>query len=327
MSDDRRTARRARLTGVRVTYETATEHQQAEVIDLSREGLFIAAVHPLAIGKRISLEIAAAGEPSPWPALGRVVWVREQDQDHERPAGMAVKFIDVEDSVIAAIDRLIETRERTEPGLGISDPEASAAPAPPTRERTMLGVGARPVSVAPVVVPAPGREATILGVGGMSREPSADPREPSLAIDLVSKKGPSTRPPRPEPRLEPTPQPAPAPAPPPAMASEPPPAPVAVPASTPPPAMVQAPALAAMHESEPPPAPVRSAPRAPAPSPVPDEDDSPISDAPPRRRSGVGWVVLLLLLAGGGAAGYVYRARVLPVWHMVAAEVTKRLQH
>jgi uncharacterized protein (TIGR02266 family) len=306
MSDDRRTARRARLTGVRVTYESATEHQQAEVIDLSREGLFIAAPRPMAIGKRVSLEIAVAGEPAPWSALGRVVWVREQDQDYERPAGMAVKFIDIEDSVIAAIDRLIETREQTEPGLGISDPEAPVAPAPPAREKTMLGVGLRPVSVAPVVVPAPGREATILGVG---REPSVDPREPSLAIDLVAKKAPSARPPEPAPEFERAPD------------FEPGPEFVPAPEFEPAPRFDSAPQTAPARTSAPP----IAAPRAPALSPLADED-APVSEPPARRRSGAGWLVLLLLLAGGGAAGYVYRARVLPLWHIAASEIARRLR-
>jgi uncharacterized protein (TIGR02266 family) len=322
MSDDRRTARRARLTGVRVTYESATEHQQAEVIDLSREGLFIAAVRPMAIGKRVSLEITVAGEPAPWSALGRVVWVRERDQDYERPAGMAVKFIDIEDSVITAIDRLIE-REQTEPGLGIADPEAPAAPAPPAREKTMLGVGLRPISVAPVVVPAPGREATILGVG---REPSVDPREPSLAIDLVAKKAPSARPPEPAPELEWDPDFEAGPAFEPGPEFEPAPrfdpAPQAAGAHT---ASASQPASASAppptHPSPPPPAP-----RAPVPSPLPEEDDAPISESLlPRRRSGAGWLMFLLLLAAGGAAGYVYRARVLPLWHVAAGEITRRL--
>ena len=322
MSDDRRTARRARLTGIRVTYESATEHHQADVFDLSREGLFIAALRPLATGKRVSLEIAVAGEPTPWSALGRVIWAREQDEGQERPAGMAVKFIDIEDSVMAAIDRLIETRERTEPGLGISKPEAPVVLAPPAREKTMLGVGLRPVSVAPVVVPAPNREATILGVG---REPSVDPREPSLAIDLVAKKAPSARPPAPAPEFERAPSFEPDPEFEPAPRFE------AGPEFEPAPRFDPAtePAPAPPHASAPPPAPASVPPlepqRGPALSPPLDEDDAPVSERLPRRRSGAGWLVLLLLLAGGGAAGYVYRARVLPLWHIAASEIARRL--
>ena len=99
MPDDRRSARRARLSGVRVTYESsAGEVHAADVADLSREGLFVATTAPLAVGKRISLEIQVAGEAAAWPALGRVVWVRAVSEGDDLPAGMAVKIIDVEDA-------------------------------------------------------------------------------------------------------------------------------------------------------------------------------------------------------------------------------------
>ena len=43
-----RAARRVRLPGVQVTYEAATaERQQARVVDLSREGLYIPSAKPL----------------------------------------------------------------------------------------------------------------------------------------------------------------------------------------------------------------------------------------------------------------------------------------
>ena len=183
MPDELRNTRRARLSGVRVTIEGATgERHQAEVADLSKEGLFIVSETPLAIGKRLSLEIYAVGEPAPWPALGRVVWTRETGDGEERPPGMGVKIIDIEDAAAEAVDRLLETRERTEPGLG------GAEKGEPGREKTMLGVGVSaepPLPAAPILVPAPGREATLLGVGTSG---GAEPREPSVPIDLVAKR-------------------------------------------------------------------------------------------------------------------------------------------
>jgi Tfp pilus assembly protein PilZ len=202
MSDARRAARRVRLPGVQVTYESATgERQQARVIDLSREGLYIPSAKPLPIGKRLSLEIQPIGEPSAWPALGRVVWVRDADDGDERPAGMAVKIIDAEDAVVRAIQGLLEAREPTERGLGLGAtilpvrPRSRSNPSP--GERTMLGVGSDATStpVAPIVIAAAGREPTLVGVG--ETETSADSREVSLAIDRV---GPRSRPvPAPEP--------------------------------------------------------------------------------------------------------------------------------
>jgi hypothetical protein len=217
MVEDRRSARRARLTGVRVICESSSGlSQESEVADLSRDGLFIASANPIAVGKRLSLEIQVTGQAAPWAALGRVVWNREASGGDDLPAGMAVKFIDVEESVVAAIDRLIETREPTEPGVGAgaaasADPkgETSREPArrePPRREKTMLGVGIAtpaspatpaattaprpgdaPPSVAPAVAgrpvpaptarPLPSREKTMVGVGRAAVD--SEPPEPT----------------------------------------------------------------------------------------------------------------------------------------------------
>jgi uncharacterized protein (TIGR02266 family) len=131
MADERRSARRAHIGGVRVTYESATgERVETVAQDLARGGLFVRTAKPLAVGKRLALEIQVVGEQGTWSALGRVVWIREA-ADGERPAGMGVKLIDIEDSVVAAIDRLVETRERTEPGVGAP----SAPPAVPVAPR------------------------------------------------------------------------------------------------------------------------------------------------------------------------------------------------
>jgi uncharacterized protein (TIGR02266 family) len=136
MADERRSARRARIGGVRVTYESATgDRVETAAYDLARGGLFVRTAKPLAVGKRIALEIQVIGEQGTWSALGRVVWTREA-ADGERPAGMGVKLIDIDDSVAAAIDRLVETRERTEPGVGAPslpppmDPRAPAVSIP-----------------------------------------------------------------------------------------------------------------------------------------------------------------------------------------------------
>jgi Tfp pilus assembly protein PilZ len=198
MSDDRRTVRRVRLPGVQVTYEGATgERHQARAVDLSREGLFIPSPRPLAVGKRLSLEIQPVGDVTAWSALGRIVWIRETDEGEERPAGMAIKIIDADDAVLAGIQHLLEAREPTERGLGTGDTVLPVRPRarsnPPAREKTMLGVGvdASATPAAPILIAAPGREPTLVGVGTGE---AADAREASLAIDLVTKKPPSVRP-------------------------------------------------------------------------------------------------------------------------------------
>jgi uncharacterized protein (TIGR02266 family) len=206
MPDERRGSKRAYISGVRVTYESANgQRVEAEAMDLSTGGLFLRTSTPLAVGKRITLEITVVGEPSSWSALGRVVWVRPNAAPG-MPSGMGVKLIDVDDAVVAAIDTLVETREPTSPGVG-AGVKAEIAPvtpvvmAPPVaeRERTLMGVGA-----ADDEKPAPKdavRPAAGVRVPG---PPRAEPleREASLAIDLVSHRTSSRPPPAPAMRLK-----------------------------------------------------------------------------------------------------------------------------
>jgi uncharacterized protein (TIGR02266 family) len=209
MSDERRTTHRAQVPGVHATYETASgDLQRAEVLDLAVGGLFLRTDAPAAVGKRVALDIEVKGEAAPWSALGRVVWIRPATVDEERPAGMAIKLIDIDDDVRVGIERLVAMRERTEPGVGgaatpepgvggASSPEpgvgGAATPEPPPKERTVLGVGVptpnelvpTPVAFVPVEVEMPVQ---------VEAEPppaaTASPiaREASIAIDLVARK-------------------------------------------------------------------------------------------------------------------------------------------
>lgn len=177
-----------RISGVRVTYESASgERVDADALDLGGGGVFVRTAAPLPVGKRIGLEIQVIGEPGPWAAVGRVVWTRTKGEGDQAPPGMGVKLIDADDAVIAAIERLVETRERTDPGVG------KPSTPPPTPEP------------APVVAVSQERERTLMGVGAAeeaapARVPSQPPREQSVAIDLVPKRAPP--PPSPPPSAE-----------------------------------------------------------------------------------------------------------------------------
>ncbi len=164
MPEERRSAKRSRLAGLRATYESADGTDgHADVFNISRAGLFLETANLVAIGKRLSLEVRVTGEPTPWPALGRVIWARASHDGDDRPCGMGVKLIDVEDAVVEAIDRLVDQREPTEPGIGLH----SAAAA--TFDQTILGVG---TAVAPTEPAPPARHSM--------------PTEPAPAIDADS---------------------------------------------------------------------------------------------------------------------------------------------
>jgi Tfp pilus assembly protein PilZ len=222
MPADRRTTPRTRLAGVRVTYESATgERGQADAVDLNAEGIFLQTATPMLVGKRISLEIFIAGEPASWPALGRVVWVRSSAQGAEPPCGMGIKLIDVDEAVLAAMQKAVvaapQVPERVN-ALAMASPNetspsvfspaqpsvARGAKGAPAREATVAGVGPgtvigvgppRVIGFPPKAVgPGP---ATVMGVGppaAASAEPPADPTtDAPFAIDLVAKKRDSTK--------------------------------------------------------------------------------------------------------------------------------------
>jgi uncharacterized protein (TIGR02266 family) len=188
MGEERRKAPRARISDIRVTYESAAgDRVEASARDIGRGGVFIRVATPLAVGKRISLEIQIQGEPAPWSALGRVVWTRETADGAERPPGMGVKLIDVEDVVLTGIDGLVA--------------RGAALKGPPSREKTIIGVGSpQPAPAAPAApalfapflpsVPVAATEETTVEAP-LVPHPSDDTREASVVIDLVAKSEPS----------------------------------------------------------------------------------------------------------------------------------------
>jgi uncharacterized protein (TIGR02266 family) len=183
MPDERRTARRAILPGVRATFEGATgQQQQADVHNLGRGGLFLQTDSPVPVGKRLALEIHVIGQPAPWSALGRVAWARWLAGD-DGPAGMGVKLIDVEDDILAALESLVERLSPLEPPPVIPD-------APPSRPR-VPGAGTLLTPPALLLQPLlhPGTSAAI------DTEPGAATGsysvEANVAIDLVTRKSDS----------------------------------------------------------------------------------------------------------------------------------------
>jgi uncharacterized protein (TIGR02266 family) len=180
MADERRSSHRVRMSGVRVSYESVAGEVEADALDIGPGGLFVRTAAPLGVGKRISLEIQVIGEKGPWSVLGRVVWTREKGEGDQAPPGMGIKLIDADDGVVTAIEHLVETRERTEPGVGVF----RSNPPPPPESRK--------------------REPTLSGVGPAESSPPPPPREQSVAIDLATRKALAPARPAPAPAAAPT---------------------------------------------------------------------------------------------------------------------------
>jgi Tfp pilus assembly protein PilZ len=213
MPDDRRSATRTRLSGLFATYESADGvSHRADVLNLSRAGLFLETEARVPVGKRLSLEVHASGEPAPWPALGRVIWTRLSYEGDGRPCGMGVKLIDVEDAVVEAIERFVDLREGTEPGIG-QEPKDEYHAHEHLYAATILGMGAvSATEVAPTTASDPFVPPLLPPLEPLASIAVDTPRSlgppaveedgaPDLAIDLIRRsegQGPSVNPGEPD---------------------------------------------------------------------------------------------------------------------------------
>ena len=129
MPPETRKELRQKTENVVVRYGSATvdEFIEAHAQDVIRTGTFVRTKAPPAVGTLITFEIQIATEVAVVVGVGRVVWKRDA-ADGDRPAGIGVKFIDVDEPSQAILDRLLlankkadnefEPRPRTEAGLG-----------------------------------------------------------------------------------------------------------------------------------------------------------------------------------------------------------------
>jgi uncharacterized protein (TIGR02266 family) len=309
MADDRRRAPRARVLGARVKYETKPgERQTAQVFNLGNGGLFIKTDTPLPTGKRLWLEIEMTGELAPWTALGRVLWIREHDGGDDQPAGMGVTFVDIDDDVRTAIDRVVSARRSVKPPAEGRSPAVAA----PARERTVLGVGLgeqSPAPASPIVAAAPPREKTVLGVGLAVPRPrsatagaSGAPAAGKAPEDLEEEQAWEPAEPPHEPAADDAPP------------SEVPTAVVAVPTVRHEPEPTAPPAVEPKAAAAGAPAKASSVP--PQKSSVPPKKEvareTSISAAGVPKRGRAGWVLLLFVAAAAGA-GFAFRDRLAPL--------------
>jgi uncharacterized protein (TIGR02266 family) len=181
MPNERRRGPRTAVDGARVTCAGASgERVRGRGLDVGEGGIFVQVDKVLDVGEWLSLEVQLAEASAPWAAGGRVIWVRELAGKDGKPRGMGVAFVDLHDAARAAIRRVLARDTAAGPGEGF-------AAMPPSRERTVLGVGlATPhhaVAASPVVALAPPRERTVLGVAPVAA-PQARTKSAPVADEL-----------------------------------------------------------------------------------------------------------------------------------------------
>jgi uncharacterized protein (TIGR02266 family) len=165
MTQDTRKDRRVKIVSLNVRYKSATvdEFIENHAHDVSRGGIYIKTGSPFPPGTLLKFEIRLSSDQAVITGVGRVVWKRDTGQGTgERPSGMGVKFIKIDDPSKTVIDRLVNSRadagrayesESETPNPDAAVPAAAAAPprAPSSRplpnrvgKSTMLGIGALP---------------------------------------------------------------------------------------------------------------------------------------------------------------------------------------
>src|SRR6188768_1671035 len=135
MGQETRKDPRAKVLTMTVRYKSATldEFIEHHSHDVSRGGMFIKTPSPFPPGTLLKFEVKIAEDQKVIQGVGRVVWKRETETgDKERPSGMGVKFIKIDDQSRKTIDTLVESRGDTsaayEAGGGDGGSSAKTAP-------------------------------------------------------------------------------------------------------------------------------------------------------------------------------------------------------
>ena len=106
-SEDRPRRRDPRAAVVmQLQYRNAGHLLVSYCTNLSRGGLFVPSKDPLSAGTRLTLELAIPGEDEAASLQAEVRWVREFDAA-EGPAGMGLRFEDVDDVLGERIDGIV----------------------------------------------------------------------------------------------------------------------------------------------------------------------------------------------------------------------------
>lgn len=243
MSQDTRKDKRAKVVSLNVRYKSATvdEFIENHSHDVSRGGIFVKTPTPFPPGTLLKFEIRLAGDKSVISGVGRVVWKREPTSaGPDKPAGMGVKFIKIDDASRAVIERL--TQHEGAGSAYTSDPAGAADEIAVARPTTLRGIPSAPPAEAPaapgprpIVAPAPvapssgpklpvpgGPTAATAGAVGPKMTATSKAAKQSTMIGVAPGAPPAaTAKPATAPAPAPASAPAPAPAPPPAPKSEP----------------------------------------------------------------------------------------------------------
>jgi uncharacterized protein (TIGR02266 family) len=96
---------------VEIHVDHASEHNfwSGIEMDMSDGGVFVATHRPLDVGASVRVELNLPFEKAPVVVCGTVTWIRPHVEDSEIPAGVGVRFEEIEEDAIAKVRRFTET--------------------------------------------------------------------------------------------------------------------------------------------------------------------------------------------------------------------------
>ncbi len=171
-------AARPRVVRLKLRYKSATVDEFIEkyALDVSPRGIYVNIARPLAVGTLVKLEIRLANEEVVIKGAGTVVWNRDREQaSGTRPAGLWIKFIQIDEPSKAFIEKL--TSARADAGMAYEEHAEKEADAPVV-EKPAQSVQVQEAT-APPAAAAPRLRATLVGITAPAMPP-ARPRLSSL---------------------------------------------------------------------------------------------------------------------------------------------------
>jgi hypothetical protein len=156
-----------------VSYEAASGGPPTSGVarDLALGGLFIETKQPLPIGTLLTVEVPSSSTPLVLEA--RVISTRASREGPGRPAGMAVRFLDLPERVLMQLQYVFERHrppERTRMGVGESEPPWSAPPPPAESDAAVADRAVEAAALAPAPLPT---------IEAAPAEPAPPPRHPT----------------------------------------------------------------------------------------------------------------------------------------------------
>ncbi len=108
--EDRRQHARFPLE-IEVTFASEHNFFTGFAENISEGGLFIATHQLKEVGARFNVKFSLAGVEEPFDILCEVRWIRPYHEGLDVPAGMGVRFVELDESTAAAVTAFIRTRE------------------------------------------------------------------------------------------------------------------------------------------------------------------------------------------------------------------------